>query len=56
MTYSLQKESGSSLRGAGWVIVGETKPHNDWLSKKDNCKRKELKIYSVKKFRWELKY
>ena len=26
VTYTLQEESGSSLRGAGWKIVGETKP------------------------------
>ena len=26
ITYTLQSESGSSLKGSGWKIVGETKP------------------------------
>ena len=33
VTYTLQQESGSSLRGAGWKIVGEVKPQkNPWGS------------------------
>jgi len=54
ITYTLQDESGASLRGAGWKIVGEVKPHNNWNSKKDRSKRRWQPIYGQQKFRWEV--
>tara|TARA_R100000664_G_scaffold1602_2_gene4075 strand:- start:1138 stop:1590 length:453 start_codon:yes stop_codon:yes gene_type:complete len=50
VTYTLQEESGSSLRGAGWKIIGETKP--DTWDRKDR-KRDWQPIYGQLKFRWE---
>jgi len=50
VTYTLQEESGSSLRGAGWKIVGETKP-GGW--DRQNRKRDWQPIYGQLKFRWE---
>jgi len=54
ITYTLQDESGASLRGAGWKIVGEVKPHNNWNRKKDKSKRRWQPIYGQQKFRWEV--
>ena len=51
ITYTLQEESGSSLRGSGWKIVGEVKPHNRWESKGNG--REWQPIYGQLKFRWE---
>ena len=51
VTYTLQEESGSSLRGAGWKIVGEVKPHDRWTPKGGN--RNWQPIYGQLKFRWE---
>ena len=52
ITYTLQTESGSSLRGAGWKVVAElrgnnpggwqTRPGRDWQS-----------VVGQAKFRWE---
>jgi hypothetical protein len=50
VTYTLQEESGSSLRGAGWKIVGETKP-GGW--DRQDRKRDWQPIYGQLKFRWE---
>ena len=54
ITYTLDKESGASLRGAGWIKDGMVKPHNNWnnKSKMDGKKRDKLEIYSYKKIRW----
>ena len=51
VTYTLQEESGSALRGAGWKIVGEVKPHDRWTPKGGN--RNWQPIYGQLKFRWE---
>ena len=51
LTYTLQTESGDSLRGAGWTRHFATKPHG-WNNK--TRERKEQKIYSQAKFRWEV--
>lgn len=51
VTYTLQEESGSSLRGAGWKILGETKP-DGW--DRENRKRDWQPIYGQLKFRWEV--
>ena len=55
ITYTLQKECGASLKGAGWDKVAEVKPHNDWKYKSDmdGKKRDTLEIYQLKKYRWE---
>ena len=50
VTYSLQTESGSSLRGAGWKIVGETKT-GGWS--REGREREWKSIYDQPKFRWE---
>lgn len=54
ITYTLKTESGASLRGAGWKIVGETKPVNDGWKKKDHLVRAWQPIYGQSKFRWEM--
>lgn len=57
ITYTLQTESGASLRGAGWRIVGETqamKPGSNW-NKRDGIVREWQPIYGQQKFRWEIK-
>ena len=55
VTYTLQTEPGSSLRGAGWKIVGEVKPHDRWAEKRnrDGIERQSQEIYGQAKFRWE---
>ena len=52
VTYTLQEESGSSLKGAGWRIVGEVKPTSKGLDRKDRS-REWQPIYGQLKFRWE---
>jgi hypothetical protein len=51
VTYTLQTESGSSLKGAGWKIMGETKP-GGWA--RDGREREWQPIYGQAKFRWEV--
>lgn len=53
ITYTLQSESGASLRGAGWKIVGETQPRGEGWDKKDHLTREWQPIYGQAKFRWE---
>lgn len=53
ITYTLQTESGASLKGAGWKVVGETRPHKRWDTKADACRRTDQAIYGQSKFRWE---
>ena len=50
LTYTLQKESGSSLRGAGWTEAAKVKG-GQW-SRKGRV-RDELNIYEQPKIRWE---
>ena len=50
VTYTLQTESGASLRGAGWKLVGEVKPQT-W--DRSNRPREWQPIYGQLKFRWE---
>ena len=52
VTYTLQTESGSSLKGAGWKIVGETKG-GGW--NREGRERDWQPIYGQLKFRWEAK-
>tara|TARA_R100001440_G_scaffold70719_1_gene93268 strand:+ start:10215 stop:10667 length:453 start_codon:yes stop_codon:yes gene_type:complete len=50
ITYTLQCESGSSLRGAGWKITGENKAQT-WDV--PNRSREPQDVYYQDKFRWE---
>ena len=50
ITYTLKSESGSSLKGAGWKIVGEVYPKSwSWSGRE----REDQEIYGQAKFRWE---
>jgi len=52
ITYTLQTESGASLRGAGWRIVGETPGHSKgWINRPG---REWQAITGQAKFRWEI--
>ncbi len=55
ITYTLKTESGASLRGAGWKVVGETKPVADGWRKNDhlNHRREWQPVMGQQKFRWE---
>ena len=57
ITYTLKSESGASLRGAGWKILGETKAMTEdervWR-KNDKLKRQWQPIYGQQKLRWEI--
>lgn len=57
VTYTLQSESGASLRGAGWKIVGEVKPTEPGWRKHDHldAKREWQPVMGQMKFRWEMK-
>lgn len=50
VTYTLQTESGASLRGAGFVVVAEVSG-GGW--DRYNRKRDWQPIYGQQKFRWE---
>ena len=52
VTYTLQTESGASLKGAGWKIVGDLKPRSGWSS--HGREREWHPIYGQAKFRWEV--
>ncbi|MFM5149039.1 XF1762 family protein [Aeromonas rivipollensis] len=55
LTYTLDEESGASLRGAGWEKTAIVRPHKRWTNKSrfDGLLRDDLEIYSKKKLRWE---
>lgn len=55
ITYTLETESGASLKGAGWKLSGIVRPHKGWTnkSKLDGIKRAHLEIYELTKHRWE---
>lgn len=50
ITYTLQSESGSSLRGAGWEKVKEVDAHR---GRSHRPGRKHLEVYKSAKWRWE---
>lgn len=52
LTYTLTRESGASLRGAGWECVAEC-GGGGWSRK--NRKREDRQIYLEPKYRWERK-
>lgn len=51
ITYTLQSETGASLKGAGWTVMGQVKPHDRWTKKGGN--REWQPVYGQLKFRWE---
>lgn len=54
ITYTLQSESGSSLKGAGWKIIGQTegaKVGKGWTTRPG---REWQPITGQAKFRWEI--
>jgi hypothetical protein len=53
-TYNLPEESGSSLKGAGWVCAATVKGHDaaTW-GKQDHLRRREQAIIAKGKRRWE---
>ena len=55
ITYTLKSESGASLRGAGWQIIGQTKPVAPGWRKNDelNSVRTWTPVMGQEKFRWE---
>lgn len=53
VTYTLQTESGASLRGAGWKIVAEVKG-GGWNRPNIDRIRRWQPIYGQQKFRWEV--
>jgi hypothetical protein len=53
ITYTLQEESGASLRGAGWKIVAETTAHKKGWNSSSRIRRWQP-IYGQLKFRWEI--
>jgi hypothetical protein len=54
LTYTLQSESGASLRGAGWKVVGEVKPTEPGWRKNDhlNDARTWQPVMGQLKMRW----
>lgn len=56
ITYTLTTESGASLRGCRWKIVGETKPVKEGWRKDDhlNGTRTHSPVMLEVKYRWEV--
>lgn len=55
VTYTLESEPGTSLRAAGWVRVGKTKPTaGGWRKTGDNCQRTETPVLALVKHRWQI--
>lgn len=54
ITYTLKSESGVSLKGAGWKVVGEVQPSKGWSRPSMNhLNRVDDPIYAQPKLRWE---
>ena len=49
ITYTLQSESGASLRGAGWKIIGEVDGSGTWLNRPG---REWQSVTGQLKFKW----
>ena len=55
ITYTLESEPGTSLRAAGWLRVGKTKPTaGGWRKGEDNCRRTESPVLALVKHRWQI--
>lgn len=52
LTYTLESESGASLRGAGWTPTKASKPHQ-WKRSEPGKERPEQDICDQQKIRWE---
>ena len=52
LTYTLQTESGSTLRGAGWKVTGEVRPTKGGWDR-ENRERAWQPVFGQMKFRWE---
>jgi len=52
ITYTLQIESGASLKGAGWRVVGETPGHSKGWTNRPG--REWQPVQGQAKFRWEI--
>ncbi len=55
LTYTLQSESGASLRGAGWRLVNTVKPTEVGWRKKDHLEREHQAVMFEPKYRWEVR-
>lgn len=53
VTYTLQSESGASLRGAGWRVVAELAPR-DPATWQNRAGREWQPVVGQAKFRWEV--
>ena len=55
ITYTLESESGASLRGAGWKVVGQVAPAKQgaWGCEKLGRVRAWQPIFGQKKIKWE---
>lgn len=53
LTYTLKSESGSSLRGAGWIPVADVPPSKPGWSKNDGIRRFHQDVQKLEKIRWE---
>lgn len=51
VTYTLQSESGSSLRGAGWKVIGQSPGGKQWTNRPG---REWQAVVGQPKFRWEI--
>ena len=53
VTYTLQRESGASLRGAGARIIAELEARDWSMERLDHLIRDYQDVYAEPKFRWE---
>jgi hypothetical protein len=53
ITYTLQSESGASLRGAGWKVVGQTPGVSEGKGWTTRAGREWQPVIGQSKFRWE---
>lgn len=55
ITYTLESEPGTSLKAAGWVKVGKTRPTDGGWRKNDGKARTETPVLALVKYRWEIR-
>ncbi len=55
ITYTLESEPGTSLKAAGWVLVGKTRPTDGGWRKNDGKVRTETPVLALVKHRWEIR-
>lgn len=53
VTYTLQSESGASLRGAGARVVAQLEPRDWSRERRDHLERLHQPVYDEPKLRWE---